>query len=316
MTGPDAIQAQVEMAAAALRRRIEARLGGETPGVAITMGSGLGGLGAEIEDPVRVPYEDLPGWPRPTVIGHAGHALVGMLGGRPVLGLSGRVHLYEGGPPARVAFYVRVAAALGIPTLFLSNAAGAIRAGWHPGELMLISDHLNLTGTSPLIGPVVGAESRFPDLTFAYDRELRAIVRGAAAELDHPLHEGVYAAMHGPAFETPAEIRMLRTLGADAVGMSTVPEVIAARALGIHCVAVSCLTNYAAGVLDEPLNHEEVLETTKLAQAGFQRLVAESIRRFPSQRERHSRNETAPLGAAVRSHEPEDGCKISPPRGI
>ena len=174
MTGPEEIRAEVESAATALRARIEARLGGETPGVAITMGSGLGGLGAEIEDPVRVPYEELPGWPRPTVIGHAGHALIGTLGGRPVLGLSGRVHLYEGGPPARVAFYVRVAAALGIPALFLSNAAGAIRAGWHPGELMLISDHLNLTGTSPLIGPVVGAENRFPDLTFAYDRELRA----------------------------------------------------------------------------------------------------------------------------------------------
>ncbi|WP_419934717.1 purine-nucleoside phosphorylase [Candidatus Palauibacter sp.] len=281
MTGPDEIQAQVESAASALRTRIEARLGGETPGVAITMGSGLGGLGAEIEDPLRVPYEELPGWPRPTVIGHAAHALVGTLCGRPVLGLSGRVHLYEGGPPSRVAFYVRVAAALGIPALFLSNAAGAIRAGWHPGELMLISDHLNLTGTSPLIGPVVGAENRFPDLTFAYDRGLRTIVRGTAAELGQTLHEGVYAAMHGPAFETPAEIRMLRTLGADAVGMSTVPEVITARALGIRCVAVSCLTNYAAGVLDEPLNHEEVLETTKLAQTGFQRLVAQSIASFP-----------------------------------
>ena len=145
---------------------------------------------------------------------------------------------------------------------------------------MLISDHLNLTGTSPLIGPVVGSENRFPDLTFAYDRELRGIVRETAAALGQTLHEGVYAAMHGPAFETPAEIRMLRALGADAVGMSTVPEVITARALGIHCVAVSCLTNYAAGVLDEPLNHEEVLETTKLAQADFQRLVAESITHF------------------------------------
>ena len=275
------IQAGVEAAVAALRARIGDRLDGATPHVAITMGSGLGGLGEEIEDPVRVPYEDLPGWPRPTVIGHAGHALIGTLGGRPVLGLSGRVHLYEGGAPDRVVFYVRVAAALGIPVLFLSNAAGAIREGWHPGELMLISDHLNLTGTSPLIGPVVGRENRFPDLTFAYDRELRTIVRETAAELGHPLHEGVYAAMHGPAFETPAEIRMLRTLGADAVGMSTVPEVIAARTLGMRCVAISCLTNYAAGVLDEPLNHEEVLETTKLAQAGFQHLVKLSAARFP-----------------------------------
>ena len=282
MTRATDLQAGVEAAAAALRARIDDRLRGDAPHVAIAMGSGLGGLGEEIEDPVRVPYEDLHGWPRPTVIGHAGHALIGTLGGRPVLGLSGRVHLYEGGPPERVVFYVRVAAALGIPVLFLSNAAGAIREGWHPGELMLIADHLNLTGTSPLIGPVVGKENRFPDLTFAYDRELTGDrTRGTASDLGHTLHEGVYAAMHGPAFETPAEIRMLRALGADAVGMSTVPEVIAARALGIRCVAISCLTNYAAGVLDEPLNHEEVLETTKLAQADFQRLVAESVRRFP-----------------------------------
>ena len=272
---------EVEGAARALRSRIGERLGGAAPSVVVTMGSGLGGLGEEIEDPLRVPYEELPGWPRPTVVGHAGHALVGTLGGRPVLGLSGRVHLYEGGAASRVAFYVRVAAELGIPVLFLSNAAGAIREGWHPGELMLISDHLNLTGTSPLIGPVVGRENRFPDLTLAYDPELRETVRETAAELRQTLHEGVYAAMHGPAFETPAEIRMLRSMGADAVGMSTVPEVIAARALGIRCVGVSCLTNYAAGVRGEPLNHEEVLETTKLAQAGFQRLVAESIRRFP-----------------------------------
>ena len=229
---PRAIGAEVEGAACVLRERIETRLGDDTPIAAITMGSGLGGLGAEIEDALRVPYEELPGWPRPTVVGHAGHALIGMLGGRPVLGLSGRVHLYEGGPPDRVAFYVRVAAVLGVRALFLSNAAGAIREGWRPGELMLISDHLNLTGTSPLIGPVVGAEHRFPDLTFAYDRELRAIVLGVATELGQTLHEGVYAAMHGPAFETPAEIRMLRRLGADAVGMSTVPEVVVH---GVRC---------------------------------------------------------------------------------
>lgn len=274
-------QARVEEAAEALQARIEERLGGTTPCAAVTMGSGLGGLGAEIEDPVRVPYDDLPGWPQTTVIGHAGHALVGTLGGRPVLGLSGRVHLYEGATPARVVFYVRVMAALGVPVLFLSNAAGAIREGWHPGELMLISDHLNLTGTSPLIGPVVGEENRFPDLTFAYDRELRAVVRDTASSLGQTLHEGIYVALRGPAFETPAEIRMLRALGADAVGMSTVPEVIAARALGMRCVAVSCFTNYAAGVLDQPLHHEGLLDTTKLAQADFQRLVAESIRRFP-----------------------------------
>ena len=206
--------------------------------------------------------------------------LIGDLGGVSVIGLSGRVHLYEGGPPHRTAFYVRVLAALGVPILFLSNAAGAIRSGFHPGELMLIADHLNLTGQSPLTGPVVGKETRFPDLTDAYDPALRAIVRESAASLGIGLHEGVYAAMHGPAYETPAEIRMLERLGADAVGMSTVPEVIAARASGIRCVAVSCLTNYAAGVTRAPLDHDEVLEVTKTVQNDFQRLVASSVAAF------------------------------------
>lgn len=274
------IGAAVEAAAGVLGARVEERLGDRTPVATITMGSGLGGLGEDIHDPLRVPYEEIPGWPAPTVIGHAGHALIGTLEDTPVLGLSGRVHLYEGGEPSRVAFYVRVAAALGVPNLFLSNAAGAICADCKPGELMLLTDHLNLTGTSPLIGPVVGEENRFPDMTRAYDPELRRIVHDAAVELGLGLHEGVYAAVHGPAFETPAEIRMLRTLGADAVGMSTAPEVITAQALGIRCVAVSCFTNYAAGVTDEPLNHLEVLETTKLIQADFQRLVAVSVSRF------------------------------------
>ncbi len=277
---PNKISADVQAAATVLEGHIEKRLGTDRPLAAITMGSGLGGLARAIRDPLHIPYHVLPGWPRPTVIGHSGEAVVGTLNGVPVLGLSGRVHLYEGGSPDRVAFYVRVLGALGVTSLFLSNAAGAIREGLLPGELMLVRDHLNLTGTSPLFGPVVGTESRFPDLSFAYDPELRAIVRSTAESQGLPLKEGVYAAMHGPAYETPAEIRMLRTLGADAVGMSTVPEVIAARALGIRCVAVSCLTNFAAGVTDEPLDHEEVLEIGKLVEHDFQKLVAASVARF------------------------------------
>jgi purine-nucleoside phosphorylase len=267
-------------AAAALGARIRERFGDGNPIAAVTMGSGLGGLAEEFEDPLEVPYDELPGWPEPSVVGHAGRALLGTLDGIPAIGLSGRVHLYEGGEPGRTVFYVRVLAAVGVPILFLSNASGAIRDGFHPGELMLLNDHINLTGQSPLTGPVVGNEPRFPDMTAAYDRELRDIVRGTAARLGITLHEGVYAAVHGPSYETPAEIRMLRTIGADAVGMSTVPEVIAARAVGIRCVAVSCLTNYASGVIDRPLDHDEVLETTKLVQADFQRLVSSSVAAF------------------------------------
>ena len=232
---------EIGAAADALRARVEERLGDVRPVAVITMGSGLGGLGGEIDDPLEVPYDELPGWPRPTVVGHAGRALIGTLDGAPIVGLSGRVHLYEGGAPSRVVFYVRVMAALEIPNLFLSNAAGAIRDGFEPGELMLLSDHLNLTGTSPLIGPVVGDETRFPDMSAAYDPELRSIVRATAEAQGTTLHEGVYAAMHGPAFETPAEIRMLRTLGADAVGMSTAPEVITAQALA--SAASPCLAS-------------------------------------------------------------------------
>lgn len=279
MSGQDRMEA-VREAAATLARHLDARLGDRSPVAGITLGSGLGGLAEEFEDPVWVPYAELPGWPPPTVEGHAGEAVIGTLDGAPALGLRGRVHLYEGGDPARTAFYVRVLAALEVPVLFLSNAAGAIRDEFEPGDLMLVTDHINLTGRSPLIGPVFGDEPRFPDMTAAYDPKLCDTVRAAAEALGIPLREGVYAAVHGPSYETPAEIRMLRVLGADAVGMSTVPEVIAARAAGLRCVAVSCLTNYAAGVTGRPLVHEEVLETGARAQAAFQRLVATSVSRF------------------------------------
>lgn len=270
----------VREAAGALARHLDERLVDRRPVAGITLGSGLGGLADEFDDPLRVPYAALPGWPRPTVEGHSGEVVIGTLDGAPAVGLRGRVHLYEGGDPARTAFYVRVLARLDVPVLFLSNAAGAIREGFEPGDLMLIADHINLTGRSPLFGPVFGSETRFPDMTAAYDSSLREMVRDAADSLGIQLREGVYAAVHGPSYETPAEIRMLRRLGADAVGMSTVPEVIAARAAGIRCVAVSCLTNYAAGVTDRPLVHEEVLETGARVQADFQRLVATSVARL------------------------------------
>jgi purine-nucleoside phosphorylase len=244
------------------------------------MGSGLGGLAGRIEDPIEIPYAELPGWPAPTVVGHAGKVVAGSLGGAPVLGLSGRVHMYEGFEPGRTAFYVRVLGELGIPLLFLSNAAGAVHPEFGPGELMLISDHINMMFLSPLLGPVQEGEERFPDMSDPYDSELRGVVRDTALELGIPLQEGVYVGMHGPCYETPAEIRMLARLGVDAVGMSTVPEVIAARARGIRCVAVSCLTNYAAGVTSDPLDHDEVIQVTRQVQDDFERLVAESIVRF------------------------------------
>ncbi|MFQ5678939.1 MAG: purine-nucleoside phosphorylase [Gemmatimonadota bacterium] len=276
MSDPPAPHA--EQAAEALR----ARLNGLSPRVAVTMGSGLGGLAGRFENPVEIPYGELPGWPEPGIAGHAGRVIAGSLGGVAALGLAGRVHLYEGHAPARVLFYVRVLGRLGIPVLFLSNAAGTLNRNHPPGDLMLLRDHMDLAFQAPLRGPVEPGELRFPDMSEPYDRGLRGEVREAAREQGVRLHEGVYAALVGPSYETPAEIRMLERLGADAVGMSTVPEVIGARALGIRCVAVSCLTNWAAGITPEPLRHEEVLETTERAAGTFENLVVRSVERFAS----------------------------------
>lgn len=273
----DAAEA-VRAAAAALRERLEDR----RPRIAVAMGSGLGGLEDAFEDALEVPYAELPGWPLPGVAGHAGKVVAGGLGGVAALGLSGRVHLYEGHAPSRTVFYVRILGALGVPALFLSNAAGAIDRNFAPGELMLIADHLNLTWRSPLAGPVRRGEARFADLHGAWDPALRAAVRRAALAERVRLREGVYAALLGPSYETPAEIRMLERVGAHAVGMSTVPEAIAARALGIRCVGVSCLTNWAAGVTAAPLDHEEVLETADRVADDFQRLVVRAVREAAS----------------------------------
>ena len=227
----------------------------------MVLGSGLGGFADAVSDPVELPYGDIPGWPASTAIGHAGTLVLGRFGDVPVAVMKGRAHLYEGLSPADVVFGVRVLGRLGVRSLVLTNACGAIDPSVEPGTLVAISDHLNLQGSSPLVGPNDEALGpRFPDMTDAYDPGYRAIARRAAAALGLDLGEGVYAAWLGPAFETPAEIRMMRVLGADLVGMSTVPEVLAARHLGIRCLALSCVTNAAAGVRPEPIDHERVLE--------------------------------------------------------
>lgn len=252
-------------------------LGGEVPRLAVVLGSGLGGLADRFGEGRELAYAEIPGWPAPGVVGHAGRLIAGRLGGVPALGLAGRSHLYEGHDPALVALPVRVLGELGVEVLLLSNAAGAVNPRFAPGELMLIVDHVNLTFRNPLIGPVPEGEERWPDLHGCYDPGLAAVIRRTATTTGVQLREGVYAAMLGPSYETPAEIRMLHHLGIDAVGMSTVPEVLAARARGVRCAAVSCLTNYAAGVAEGPLDHEEVLETSDRVADRFQRLVIDSV---------------------------------------
>ena len=258
---------------------ISKRMGSRQPAVAIILGSGLGGLAKAIGSSVRIRFADIPGFPEATVAGHEGAVIAGKLGGRDVVALSGRFHMYEGHPAALAAFPVRVFHALGVSELFVSNAAGGISLELKVGDLMMISDHLNLMGTNPLVGPTQKGETRFPDMTDAYDPGLRKLLRTAAKKLDIPLREGVYAGLLGPSYETPAEVKMLRVLGADAVGMSTVPEVIMARALGMRVAGISCITNAAAGVTGAALSHAEVLETTQRVSAAFESLVTEFVAR-------------------------------------
>ena len=263
----------VEAAAKAVRGAIAPR----TPAVAIVLGSGLGFLGGELVDAVTVPYSRIPGFPMPTVQGHAGELIAGTLDGVPVLAQSGRFHLYEGHAAAVAALPVRVFAALGITTLILTNAAGGIRGTYKSGTLMLIADHINMMARNPLVGAVVDGDERFPDMSDPYDAGLRAVARRVAAEERIALEEGVYAAMLGPSFESKAEIEMMKRLGADAVGMSTVPEVIAARARGIRCLGISIVTNPAAG-LGGKLSHQEVLEAADRVKEDLARLVRGIVR--------------------------------------
>lgn len=262
-------------AAAAIRKRAASR----QPTLGIILGSGLGGLSKYITEAVRIPFVEIPGFPEVTVAGHEGAMIVGSLSGREVVALSGRFHMYEGHPPALAAFPVRVFHALGARDLFVSNAAGGISQKLAVGDLMAISDHLNLMGTNPLVGMAQEGEIRFPDMTDAYNPALRWLLRNTAEKLGITLREGVYAGLLGPSYETPSEVKMLRLLGADAVGMSTVPEVIVARALGMRVAGVSCITNAAAGVTGSALSHAEVLETTNRVSASFESLVTEFVAR-------------------------------------
>lgn len=245
-----------------------------SPKVGLILGSGLGVLADHIEEAVSIPYSDIPYFPQSTVEGHAGELMIGTLNGAPVVLMKGRFHMYEGYGPELTAFPVRVMKELGVEKLLVTNAAGGINTTYQPGDLMLISDHINLTGTSPLIGQNDNELGpRFPDMSQAYSRRLRELARKTAEKAEVPLQEGVYVGLLGPSYETPAEIRMLRTLGGDAVGMSTVSEVIVARHAGLEVLGISCISNMASGILDQPLSHDEVMETTDRVREKFLSLV-------------------------------------------
>lgn len=235
------------------------------PHIAVVLGSGLGAFADELADPISIPYSEIPGWPASTAVGHSGKLVFGKLGKLDVAVMAGRAHLYEGYSPAQVTMGVRILHRLGARSVVFTNAAGGINLSYKQGALVVISDHINLQGSNPLIGPNNDAEGpRFPDMSEAYSARYRTLAREVAHQLKIQLDEGVYAALTGPTYETPAEIRYLRAIGADLVGMSTVPEVIVANYLGMRVLAISCVTNMAAGILPQKLDHKEVLE------AGYQ----------------------------------------------
>ena len=270
---------EYDIAAAYIKERIAVSLGDFRPELAIILGSGLGGLADEVEKPVVIPYGDIPGFSVSTAPNHRGRLVVGLLGGRRVICMQGRLHYYEGHSIRQIIFPVRVFARLGVGRLIVTNAAGGVNTGFAPGDLMLIRDMINYSGLNPLMGPNLDAFGpRFPDMSRAFDAELMALARRQAQALGLSLREGVYMWFSGPSFETPAEIRMARTLGADAVGMSTVPEVIVARHSGMRVLGISCITNMAAGILDQPLNHQEVLEVGERVRTKFAGLVDEIVR--------------------------------------
>lgn len=267
-------------AAAAIRARAHDALGGEAPVAGIILGSGLGGLAGRIAGAVKVPYGEIPGFPESTVVGHAGALFAGRLAGRPVVALSGRFHLYEGHEASLTGFSARVLHALGAPVMIVSNAAGGLRRTFQPGDLMLIADHMNLMFRNPLIGALEEGDTRFPDMSDPYDRALRTLAREVAEGQGIALQEGVYVALLGPTYETPAEVRMLERLGGDAVGMSTVPEVIVARAMGMQVLGISCITNLACGIATHPLSHAEVLATGARVASTFEGLIEGVVARL------------------------------------
>ncbi len=257
-------------------------IGDHRPSALIVLGSGLGDLTAHLANATRLSYVDIPGFPIPTVEGHKGELVLGRLGGRMVLAQAGRFHMYEGHDAATSSLCVRTAAEVGIRTVLLTNAAGGIRRTFKPGTLMLIADHINFQFQSPLIGAVRTGEERFPDMSSPYDPGLRALARTVAEQGGIPLEEGVYAGLLGPSYETPAEVRMLERLGADAVGMSTVAEVIAARARGMRCLGISTVTNLASGIGHTALSHAEVMETARTVQRDMVKLFTGIIERLPA----------------------------------
>ncbi len=244
------------------------------PTIGLILGSGLGVLADEISDAVRIPYEEIPHFPVSTVEGHQGQLVIGQLNGKHVVAMQGRFHFYEGYSLEQVTFPIRMMKAMGVQTLIITNASGGINMDYQPGDLMMIKDHINLTGRNPLIGPNEDAFGvRFPDMSTAYDPDYRELAHKVAKQNGIDVQDGVYVGLTGPTYETPAEIRMLRILGADAVGMSTVPEVIVARHAGIRVLGISCISNMAAGILPQPLSHAEVMETAEKVKTTFLRLM-------------------------------------------
>ncbi|MGB2901440.1 MAG: purine-nucleoside phosphorylase [Candidatus Acidiferrum sp.] len=251
------------------------------PEIALVLGSGLGAFADEFSGATKIPYAEIPYFPLSTAVGHAGTLVVGKVGKIPVCGMQGRVHLYEGYSVKDVAFPVRVFARMGVKAVVLTNAAGGIKREFVQGKLVVIKDHINLQSANPLSGPNDDRFGpRFPDMSSAYDRRFREMAVGEGNRIGIGMYEGVYAALPGPSYETPAEIRYLRTIGADLVGMSTVPEVIAARHTGIRVLGISCVTNAAAGILDQPLDHKEVLETAERVKGQFIGLLKALIPRI------------------------------------
>ncbi|HTB97256.1 MAG TPA: purine-nucleoside phosphorylase [Terracidiphilus sp.] len=265
-------------------RFVRGKLGKLSPRVGVVLGSGLGAVAKSVQESITVPYREIPHFPQATVEGHSGRLVAGRLGGSPVLVMQGRVHYYEGYTPAEVTFPMRVLATAGIDAVILTNAAGGIHENYHLGQLVALSDHINLMGWNPLVGPNEarfarrrGAGQRFFDMTEAYSKRLRSLAQQAARDEGITMEEGVYAAVTGPSFETPAEIRAFRTMGATLVGMSTVPETIVARHMGVEVLGISCVTNKAAGLGGRPLSHEEVFETGRLVERRLSGVVEKLV---------------------------------------
>lgn len=260
-------------------KAIEEKIG--TAEIAVILGSGLGDFGNTLSQTRSIPYSEIPGFPSVSVQGHAGVLSTGIKGGKRILVMSGRFHAYEGHPMQDVTLPIRVMAKLGVKKLIVTNAAGAVNTAFYPGDLMLITDFINLSGMNPLIGKnLADFGPRFPDMSNAFNKDLRALALSCAQDLGLKLQQGVYTWMSGPCYETPAEIRMVRVLGGDAVGMSTVPETIVANHCGMQVLGISCLTNMAAGVLDQPINHQEVMEMGLKARDSFAALVTAVIEKM------------------------------------